>query len=183
MKRTIAVGALLLLALQACASPDGKEGANAAASDWIKASDGSYTHKASGALCPIEVEGFALQGLKMPEAPGSLGTCLYADSAGRRGEIRVRRYIPGVGETPLAIQNDKTLMEGATSSSDQVITSTIRAGPGPEINGERSQRDVITVKRNGLLIDCAAWERVSQFEDGSPIVDFGINCLHMPGEG
>jgi hypothetical protein len=60
--------------------------------------------------------------------------------------------------------------------------STIRVGPGPEIDGEPSQQDVITVKRNGLLIDCAAWEKQTQFAEGSPIVEFAINCHHMPGE-
>jgi hypothetical protein len=182
MKPRIAVTLLLLTGLQACTSPAPQT--EPFASDWTKAGDGSYSHKPSGALCAASVGGFTLKGLQLLAVEGRLGTCEYADSSGRRGEIRVRRYLPGVGETPLAIENDKTLMEGGTvpGQPDQKPTSTIRIGPGPAIDGEPSQREVITVKRNGLLIDCAAWEKVSQFTNNSPIVEFAISCLHMPGE-
>lgn len=176
MKAAITLTFLLGMALLGCASPP----AQPSSSDWISAGDGGYTHKPSGARCAASVEGFALKKLTMPATQGSLGTCEYEDEAGRLGEIRVRRYLPGVGETPLAIQNDKTLMEEATSETGQTTTSTIRVGPGPEIDGAPSQRDVITVKRNGMLIDCAAWEKKSQFTDGSPIVEFAIACHHMP---
>jgi hypothetical protein len=151
--------------------------------DWIKAADGSYMHRPSGAFCATEIEGFVLKGVRFPETQSSLGTCDYADSAGRIGEIRVRRYIAGVGETPSAIQNDEALMKGTVPGDpNNELVSTIRVGPGPEIDGEPSQQDVITVKQNGLLIDCAAWEKQTQFAEGSPIVEFAINCHHMPGE-
>jgi hypothetical protein len=178
MKATVAVALLWLGALQGCSS----SATQTEASEWDKAGDGSYTHKPSGAICAASVEGFALQGLQMPATEGSLGTCEYQDGTGRRGEIRVRRYLPGVGETPLAIQNDKTLMEGAAAGDpNQQPVGAFRVGPGPEIEGAPSQRDVVTVKRNGLLIDCAAWEKRSQFIENSPIVAFAIACQHLPG--
>jgi hypothetical protein len=179
MKTRIATAFFLCALLPACtASPPA-----ASRSDWTKAADGSYTHRPSGAVCAVEVEGFALQGLQMPAIQGSLGICQYADNDGRLGEIRVRRYIAGVGETPLAVQNDESLMRGtAANDPTQIITSTIRVGPGPEIGGEPSQRNVITIKENGLLIDCAAWEKKSLSDNWSQVADFAIGCLHMPGE-
>jgi hypothetical protein len=178
MKAAITVTSLLCAALLGCASPPTQP----STSDWIRASDGSYTHRPSGALCAVEIEGFALKGVRIPETQGSLGTCDYADGAGRVGEIRVRRYMPGVGETPLAIQGDETLMKGTVSGDpSQELVSTSRVGPGPEIDGAPTQRNVITVKRNGLLIDCAAWEKQTQFAEGSLILEFAINCQHMPG--
>jgi hypothetical protein len=133
----------------------------------------------SGAVCATSVQGFALKGLDLSATEGSLGICNYADGAGRVAQIRVRHYLPGVGETALAIENDKKLME---SSADPKSSSAIRAGPGPAIDGQTSLRDVITVRRNDLLIDCAAWEKMSQSDGTSPIMDFAIGCLHMPGE-
>jgi hypothetical protein len=182
MKPRWTVTLCLLAGLQGCAdSPSAPEPTPApapSAADWIKAADGSYTHKASGAVCATSVQGFALKGLDLSATDGSLGICNYADGAGRVAQIRVRHYLPGVGETALAIENDKKLME---SSADPKSSSAIRAGPGPAIDGQTSLRDVITVRRNDLLIDCAAWEKMSQSDGTSPIMDFAIGCLHMPG--
>ncbi|MGH6644182.1 MAG: hypothetical protein ACRED3_15960, partial [Bradyrhizobium sp.] len=156
MKTRIAAAFFLCALLSACtASPPA-----ASRSDWIKAADGNYTHRPSGAVCAVEVEGFALQGLLMPAIQGSLGTCEYIDGAGRIGEIRVRRYIAGVGETPGTIQNDDALMRGTVSDApNKVLQGTVRVGIGPEIDGEPSVRFMVTVVRNGLLIDCVVWER------------------------
>jgi hypothetical protein len=183
MKPRWTVTLCLLAGLQGCAdSPSAPEPTPTpapSAADWIKASDGSYTHKPSGTLCATTVQGFALKRLDLSAIEGSLGICDYIDSAGRIAEIRVRQYLPGVGETALAIENDRKLME---SSADQKLSSAIRAGPGPAIDGQTSLRDVITVRRNDLLIDCAAWEKMSQSDGTSPIMEFAIGCLHMPGE-
>ena len=68
MKTRIATAFFLCALLPACtASPPA-----ASRSDWTKAADGSYTHRPSGAVCAVEVEGFALQGLQMPAIQGSL---------------------------------------------------------------------------------------------------------------
>jgi hypothetical protein len=183
MKPGWTVALCLLAGLQGCADSESAPAPTPApapsAADWIKASDGSYTHKPSGATCPTSVQGFSLKGLDLSATEGSLGICDYADSAGRIAEIRVRQYLPGVGETALATENDRKLME---SSGGQRLDSTIRVGPGPAIDGQTSQRDVITIRRNDLLIDCAAWEKLAPSTDNSAIMDFAINCLHMPGE-
>lgn len=183
MKPRWTVTLCLLAGLQGCADSESAPAPTPApapsAADWIKASDGSYTHKPSGTLCATTVQGFALKGLDLSATEGSLGVCRYTDDAGRVAEIRVRHYLPGVGETALAIENDRKLME---SSGGQRLDSTIRMGPGPAIDGQTSQRDVITVRRNNLLIDCAAWEKMSQSTDNSSIMDFAIDCQSMPGE-
>lgn len=149
---------------------------------WSHSQDGSYTHAESGVVCPTSFEGFAFLALAKSRDANSVGDCEYGDSQGRIAEIRIRKYVRGVGDTPLAIQNDESLMEPSATSGlppGAKLMGAYRLGPGPEINGESTLRDVATITRRNLLIDCMAWERKSLFVLHDAIQKFPIICVHM----
>jgi len=138
--------------------------------DWTQRDDGALVHGPSGARCPAELDGFKRIGLETKGAP-DLGICKYAGEQDREGLIRVRQYVRDAGETPLAIQNDRMLIE-PPPGSPQVVAGQ-RVGPGPEKNGAPTQQFVITLARKGLLVDCIS--RQLKTDDGK--VDFVIACM------
>jgi len=141
---------------------------------WSAQPDGALAHGSSGATCPLALSGFNRMTIESKGAP-DLGICTYAGDNGREGLIRVRQYVRGAGETPLAIQNDQMLME--PPSGGRQIASAIRSGPGPEKNGSKTQQFVLTIARNGLLIDCIGrWLQSDDSEIGS---DFALACLQQ----
>src|SRR4051812_33747581 len=77
---------------------------------WVKSSDGSFTHTERGFVCKAAINAYTLQRVDGPADPNILGTCVYSGGVDRIGLIRVRKFIDGVGDTPLAVQNDRRLM-------------------------------------------------------------------------
>jgi hypothetical protein len=114
---------------------------------WTKTADGSLSHKESNVTCPAKVAGFSLGGLEKGKDENTLGICSYTASKERTAQIRVRRYVKGAGDTPMAVTNDETLMEPGELN----IVSAVRVTPMPE---EERAADVVTVTVNRLLIDC-----------------------------
>jgi hypothetical protein len=144
---------------------------------WSARADATLVHEQSGTTCPPELAGFKRVQIDSKGAP-DLGVCTYAGNPDLEGLIRVRQYVRGAGETPLAIQNDQTLMEPPPGSPQ--IVSAIRSGPGPEGNGAATQQFVITKKRNGLLVDCIG--RQPRSDTGKGASDFALACLKHLGE-
>jgi hypothetical protein len=165
MRADLALAALSMLCATAAL-------ADALPAGWTSREDGAFVHQASGAACPAELGGLERTALEAKGAP-DLGVCSYAGEQDREGQIRAREYVPGAGETPLAIQNDKTLME--PPSGDRKPMSAIRVGPGPDRNGAPTQQNVITLTRNGLLIDCIG--RQPQSDTSKVAFDFALACL------
>ncbi|HJW40420.1 MAG TPA: hypothetical protein VJ476_04225 [Rhizomicrobium sp.] len=124
---------------------------------WARAADGTYSHTGSGTNCLSTYGDLTFVRLDGPAAPGTLGVCVYAAGDTKAGQIRIRKFVDGAGDTPLAVQNDRSLMgltpmAGAPAGSRMVAAD--RVGPGPAINGAPSRQTVITTLRNGLLVDC-----------------------------
>jgi hypothetical protein len=144
---------------------------------WTRADDGTYTHVQSGVVCRPASGPYTLVRLEGPSEPGILGVCIYSGGPLRIGKIRVRTFIDGVGETPLAIQNDRTLMgmapaQGAPAGGK--LVAAFRGGPGPVIDGARTAQFVLTSTVKGLMVDC-----ISQTGEDKAERDFGSdNFLH-----
>jgi hypothetical protein len=136
---------------------------------WTKEAEGQVVHMESGLSCPTMIESYTFQELDGPRRPNILGVCKYTDADGRVGEIRLRRYVAGVGETSLAIRNDDVLMGAAPSGAPPgaKMTSTFRMGPGPRINRRPTRQQVQTVLRRGLLVDCVEIQTEAQAEQNS----------------
>jgi len=144
------------------ATPDG----------WSRATDGTVTHTASGVTCPPAMGAYAFVQLDGPSEPGILGVCQYSGGVLRIGKIRVRKFIDGVGETPLAITNDRTLMglipaQGVPPGGK--LVEAFRGGPGPVIDGTQTAQFVITMRVGNLMIDC-----ISQTGEDKAERDFGF---------
>lgn len=139
--------------------------------------DNTLVHEQSGARCPAEIDGLVRKGITSGGTP-DLGVCAYAGENDREGLIRVRQYVRGQGETPLAIQNDETLME--PQSGSRIPTMSMRSGPGPEKNGIASRQMVLTIARNGILIDCIGRQLASSQGDTS--FEFAIKCKQAQPE-
>jgi hypothetical protein len=77
---------------------------------WIAQADGSYAHPQSGVVCAKAIGTYNFVRLDGPSDAGILGVCIYSGGDVRVGEIRVRKFIDGVGDTPLAVRNDRGLM-------------------------------------------------------------------------
>lgn len=170
MLRRGALVVLATLAFAAAASGD------TLPPDWSALEDGMLVHGPSGALCPGEIAGLKRTGVTSM-GPPDLGICAYAGAQEREGLIRVRQYVPGAGETPLAAQNDKMLME---PSSGRKIVAGQRVGPGPDKNGAPTQQFVITVARKGLLIDCVS--RQLKSDQGDDAMNFALDCMKQQHE-
>jgi hypothetical protein len=139
---------------------------------WTARADGSYTHLQSGVVCSKTIGTYNFVRLDGPSDAGILGICIYSGGDVRVGEIRVRKFIDGVGDTPLAIHNDRVLMglepiAGAPPGAR--IESGARGGPGPSIDGSASYQYVVTNLRNGFLVDC-----ISQTKQDSGEIDYGF---------
>lgn len=130
-------------------------GAPASGPEGWSFGDGGPAHAASGVRCPAQSDGFKPVALSGPAEPNILGICLYEDSLGTGDAgVRVRRYLPDVGETPEAIANDRLLMEPRPGAAAPLFT--VRIEPFTAGDGKRSARVTITKTGNGLLIDCFA---------------------------
>ncbi|MDZ4867732.1 MAG: hypothetical protein SGI91_10445 [Alphaproteobacteria bacterium] len=89
----------------------------------------------------------------------------------------MRQYVPGLGDTPLAVQNDKMLME---PQSGRKIVAGQRVGPGPDKNGAPTQQFVLTIARKGLLVDCIT--RQLKSDQGKDAMDFAFACSELQPE-
>jgi hypothetical protein len=109
-----------------------------------------------------------------PPADPILGVCVYGDDNDVQGLIRIRRYVPGAGETPLAIQNDAKLM--VPSQRDPNVVAAFRGGPGPERNGKPTFQVVITFVVGEHLVDCILRRR-SEDAEGKSHDQFNHRCM------
>lgn len=166
MQRTL-VAAALLFATTAFAQtlPDG----------WASNSDGGYVHHDSGVACVKAIGTYTLTRLDGAAPPGTLGVCVYSGGDVRVGEIRVRKFVDGQGDTPLAIQNDRGLMGLVPSQAGTKPVATYRVGPGPQIDGAETVQVVMTFALKGLLIDC-----ISQTKRDSAEVQGGFGTFITP---
>jgi hypothetical protein len=150
---------------------------------WSTNADGSYVHAQSAVVCAKTVGTYTFVRLDGPAEPNILGTCVYSGGDIRVGKIRVRTFVDGVGETPLAIQNDRLLM-GRIQYSDVPAGYTPkfgeRMGPGPEIEGQRTSQTVITIMQGGLLVDCITLTKIDKDEAMNALQNFGHVCA-FPG--
>ena len=124
---------------------------------WAMHDDSSYVHAQSGVVCSKTIGTYNFVRLEGPSDPGILGMCVYSGGDVRVGEVRVRKFIDGVGDTPLAIQNDRELMglvPMAGAPAGAKIVAGQRMGPGPVIDGTPTSQSVVTNLRNELLVDC-----------------------------
>ena len=144
---------------------------------WSRAADGTYTHVESGVVCPVDVKGYSLRQVEGPSDPGFLGICSYQNADGVAGLIRIRRYIEGVGETPLAIQNDYGLMHPDVQTGNGIgkMVDAFRGGPGPVVDGVQTRQMVTTTVVRGLLVDCID----RQAKEGMPPHDFSDACWSL----
>lgn len=141
---------------------------------WGPFGESGLVHGESGAKCPLELASFKRTGIDSRGAP-DLGICSYSGDNGREGLVRVRQYVRGQGDTPLAIQNDEALIEPKPGTPDVVIG--FRVGPGPEKNGVPTRQAVLTTANNGLLIDCIGRQIAS---DSSEVgFDFARECIGL----
>jgi hypothetical protein len=142
---------------------------------WIKAPDGTYTHTASAMHCPSEIAGFVFQALSVPADPNFEGVCTYT-KGDESGLLRVRRYVEGAGETPLAIKNDYGLMHPAQANGGQIVAA-YRGGPGPVLDGVQTHQFVLTFATKGYLVDCIARHAAQSM----PPMDFADACMKLAG--
>jgi hypothetical protein len=142
---------------------------------WTARDTTLIVHDQSGAKCPAEIAAAKLTKIESKGAP-DLGICYYAGDNDREGLVRVRQYVRGIGETPLAIQNDRMLMVPPPGAPD--IVSTQRVGPGPERRGAPTQQSVITMKKGGLLVDCVS----RQLAGDQGKFDFALACSNLQYE-
>lgn len=143
---------------------------------WSRGGDGTYTHIASGVTCASDVKGYAFKGIQGPSDPNFEGVCTYDDGKGDTGLLRVRRYVEGVGETPMAIQNDYGLMHPQMSGGGQIL-GAVRGGPGPLVDGVQTYQIVMTTVAKGYLVDCIA----RHTDKSMPASDFPLACLKLAG--
>jgi hypothetical protein len=121
---------------------------------WTDAPEGRI-HAASGAVCPSRVDGFEPLTFTGADTEAVLGSCAYTDASGAgNAGLRVRRYVPGAGESRDAISNDRALMEPDPVQGPPLFA--VRMSPVTTSNGTKGGVLVITKTRNGYLIDCFA---------------------------
>ena len=166
-------GAILLALTLGLSLPALAADPPAAPDGWSRADDGTYTHDKSGVVCPPAMGAYTFVRLDGPTDSGILGVCVYSGGPVRVGKIRVRTFIDGVGETPMAIQNDRGLMglvpiQGMPAGGKPV--GAFRGGPGPIIDGTETAQLVMTDVKNGLMVDCISQTGRDQAER-----DFGFN--------
>lgn len=175
MQRTL-VAAALLFATTAFAQtlPDG----------WTSNSDGGYAHHDSGVTCAKTIGTYALTRLDGAAPPGTLGVCVYSGGDVRVGEIRVRKFVDGQGDTPLAIQNDRGLMglvpiQGLPPGARPLGAE--RMGPGPTIDGSSTVQSVLTSAHNGLLVDYISQTKQDKAEMQYGFENFLKACMAFDG--
>lgn len=142
-------------------------------------SDATYTHTESGVTCPKTMGTYAFVRLDGPAEPNVLGVCIYSGGPVRVGQVRVRKYIDGAGETPLAIQNDRNLMSDHPSGLPEgaKLMGAQRMGPGPRIDGNDTTQTVLTSVHKGLLVDCISQTRRDGAEANAGFEGFLSKCM------
>ncbi|HEY1711072.1 MAG TPA: hypothetical protein VGG10_22595 [Rhizomicrobium sp.] len=147
---------------------------------WTRAADGTYAHSESGVICPAAFGPYKFARLDGPSAPTTLGVCVYSGGDVRVGEIRVRKFVDGVGETPLAIQNDRGLMGvapvGNVPAGSKPVAA-MRGGPGPTIDGTATAQLVITSVMGGLMVDCISQTKQDKDEQDYGFSNFVKACM------
>jgi hypothetical protein len=124
------------------------------AAGWTMGAYG-IQHEASSTVCPPHLSGFDRLTFVSPPGADMLGACVYVDDTGTGDAgMRVRRYLPGVGETREIIDNDHALMEPDPVQGAPLFT--VRMAPVTTRDGKMSGRLTITKVRSGYLIDCFA---------------------------
>ena len=171
MKRAALLAVTLLFAFGAASADD------AAPAGWTRGADGTYTHTDSGMRCPTAAVGYAFRKIDGASEPNFLGVCTYDDGSGVTGLIRVRRYVEGVGETPMAIQNDYGLMHPDLGGGKKLM-GAVRGGPGPVVDGVLTYQFVMTTVLRGFMVDCIA----RQTKQGMPPSDFTLYCMKLSWE-
>jgi hypothetical protein len=151
---------------------------------WIHGADGSFAQSESGVVCAATTDTFQFVRLDGAAGPNVLGTCVYSGGDVRVGEIRVRKFVDGVGETPLAIQNDRGLMgvtpmEGLPPGARPVGAQ--RMGPGPEIDGNPTMQSVLTSVHGGLFVDCIVQVKRDKAEMDYGFANFEKACMALGG--
>lgn len=141
---------------------------------WTQDESG-YTHAASGVHCPSSVADYAFKSLSLPSDQGFEGVCTYANGSGETGLVRVRHYVEGVGETPLAIKNDYSLTHPEDAGTPGKLVETFRGGPGPVVDGAPTFQFVLTALHKGYLIDCIA----RHADKSMPPKDFPFACQKL----
>jgi len=149
---------------------------------WVLNADGSYLHSQSGLICTKTVGSYNFVRLDGASDPNILGVCVYSGGDVRVGEIRIRKFVDGVGDTPLAIQSDRVLMGKAAGDAPPGYTAKFaeRMGPGPEMDGQRTSQSVITFLRGGFLVDCISLTKIDKDEAMNALQNFGHVCA-FPG--
>jgi hypothetical protein len=170
MRQALFAGVVVALATATVAAA--AEPAPVLPSGWTQDAGGTYHHPDSRTLCHPALGSYTLTRLDGPSEPGILGVCVYTGGTLRIGLIRVRKFIDGVGETPLTIQNDRTLMglipaQGVPPGGK--LVESFRGGPGPIIEGTQTAQYVITQHAGDLLVDC-----ISQTGEDKAERDFGF---------
>jgi hypothetical protein len=163
----LAAALSMIIPMKALAQPAEQSPAGATAPEsglWSMPSEGAV-HEASGTRCLASVNGFSTMQFTGAAEPNILGTCAYADESGTGDAgLRVRRYLPGVGESGAEIENDRTLMEPDPAAGAPLFMA--RMGPATLKDGKMGGRLTITKTRNGYLIDCFADGATLQIASG-----------------
>jgi hypothetical protein len=150
------VGALALCTENMCFAQN-SGGDSAIPSDpkqWTQSSEGNR-HDASGTNCLDDVAGFAPLAFTGADMANLLGSCVYVDNSGTgNAGVRVRRYVPGEGESQESVANDRALMEPDPVQGAPLFT--VRMAPVTTGDGKMGGRVTITKTRNGYLVDCFA---------------------------
>ena len=166
---------IAVVSLFACAASAAPVAPGDVPERWTKDSDGTYTHTASAIRCPSQIAGYAFQSLSGPADPNFEGVCTYT-KGGETGLLRVRRYVEGVGETPLAIKNDNGLMHPDMTNGGK-IAAAYRGGPGPVVDGVQTLQFVLTFRAKDYLVDCIA----RHGDKSQPPADFPEACMKLAG--
>jgi hypothetical protein len=170
----------VLLLSPPCFADDAAAPGNSPPNGWSAGADGTYTQVESGVRCPKTVGTYTFVRLDGPSDPNILGVCNYTGGEVRVGEIRVRKFIDGVGETPLAIQNDRGLMGAAPLANAPPGAKPVmvyRVGPGPTVNGNATSQVVLTFVNGGLLVDCISLTKRDGSENMYGMTNFSTPCL------
>jgi hypothetical protein len=148
---------------------------------WALGTNSAYINAQSGVSCPKAIGSYNFVRLDGPTGPNRIGTCIYSAGEVRIGEIRIRKFVDGVGETPLAISNDRALTGGGGGPNvppGGKLAAAYRVGPGPEVNGIQTQQMVITSVQGGLLVDCIAQTKPEKAERDYSFENFIKACPH-----
>jgi hypothetical protein len=171
-KGFVAASLIAVLAASACSKglPDG----------WTQNSDGAYEHASSGVVCAKTIGKYTLTKLDDAAPLGLLGTCVYDGGDMRVGEIRVRKFVDGQGDSQIEIQNDRGLISGKAPPGKKGMFA-FSTGPGPAIGDRQTEENEITAVSHGLLVDCIAYAKPGVDETVYGMANFVKPCLQVFG--